>query len=235
MKPCTTGKGRKGGVVLAIFAMSLFVAHGSDGQGFQAINEAVDQELTGESLSAQASTDIGTDNTTPPAPTLSDYSTYTSLLSSKSTATSTDSLTQSASPSLLLPPEDPTPNIVLNPDRVLWQPTDTTEPALILPLNQRLSLLGSTSGGGVTAADNVESYHGLKEFPGLDAIPDHELSLGLALPLSPNTYIGAAYRFIGAEAQWNTDHYRDRIASPAPLLVDDNENHSLVLFLRFKF
>lgn len=222
-------------MVLAVLAMSLFVAQRSDGQGFQAINEAADQELTGESPSAQASPDIQTDNTTPPAPSLPEYQPYSTLLSANSTPPPADSLTRSISPSLLQTPEDPTPDIVLNPDRVLWQPTDTTEPALILPLNHRLSLLGSTSGGGVTAADNVEAYHGLKEFPGLDAIPDHELGLGLGIPLSPNSYLGAAYRFIGAEAQWNTDHYRDPLANATPLLVDDNENHSIVLFLRFKF
>lgn len=97
----------------------------------------------------------------------------------------------------------------------------------------KLSVLGSTLGGGVAADEVVGSVHDWKELPGLHAVPDHELAAGLSIALGRDSQLGLAYRTIQAAARWDTDHYWG--ASAVPVRVEDDQNHGVVLVFLTRF
>ena len=120
-----------------------------------------------------------------------------------------------------------------DPEKVQWERPASDLQGVLAPVAGPLTLLGSTAGGGVTAAEHFASTHGWKISPGLDAVPDHEVAGGLSLPVGRSGRLGLVYRYIQAEARWGTEEYRS--GGAAPMRVEATQNHGAVILLRVQF
>ena len=123
--------------------------------------------------------------------------------------------------------------LLVDPGNARWEYREVVERTLLTPVTANVSLLGSAVGGGVTADEPLESAHGWKAFRGLDAVPDHEVAAGLTVPAGRAGQLGLVYRTIQPEAQWGTDHYQS--SGTPPVRVEHDQNHGVVLLLRFHF